>query len=185
VRQPPTDTGEELIREMLEEDYRLSNALVFIHSRLRETEWRLDPVRNVSRRKICLGKIVPRDVWEIWEEYLAGLVLGGRGDVARWELEQNRSGCFFLVEAGPAYLATQHGPLPVAESSESIIRWVKPRRWDQRFLADIRNPLLRKQVRRIFRLIRRFLHPHATPSRSGLAGTRLSCLLSAMVSRGM
>jgi len=177
------ETEDELVVEMLREDWRLTSALLFLSSKLKETEWRLVRNTNLARRKICLGKIVPGDVWEVWDEYLNGQPLGGHRDVLRWELEQQPSGCFFLVESGPAYLArsTHYDPQNL-DKPDPIIRWLRPRRWDQALLASIHNPRLRKIVRRFLRLFKYRTHL-CSETEMALRRKRFSCLLSAIITQ--
>ena len=176
------EVEDDLVMEMLNEDWRLTSALLFLSSKLKEAEWRLAAGSNLAHRKICLGKIVPGDVWEVWEEYLNGQELAGHSGVVRWELEQNVSGCFFLVECGPTYLARATFRPQHQDRQDSIIRWLHPRRWDQCLLASIRNPILRKLVRKLLRIVKGRSHTR-TASEMALRRKRFCCLLSAMINQ--
>lgn len=146
---------EDLLLELLEQDRELSKALTFLVKSLRNAEWHREKATGFAIRSIRLGYIVPREVWKVWAEYLSGLILADADNVARWELQQKEGGCFFLVERAPGYLVWTGGTKSDVQEADSVVRWVRPRRWEQRILARIPERHLRKACRRILRFFNR------------------------------
>ncbi len=146
---------EDLLLELLEQDRDLSNALIYLVNSLRGAPWLRESATGFAIRSIRLGYILPREIWKIWSEYLSGLTLPESYDIPRWELQQKEGGCFFLIERAPGYMIWTAPAKNENPEVDAIIRWVRPRRWEQRILACISERHLRKACRRILRFFKR------------------------------
>ncbi|MFZ4774262.1 MAG: hypothetical protein ACOYM3_02795 [Terrimicrobiaceae bacterium] len=150
---------DDLLLELLEQDRELSKALIFLVKTLRAAKWQRERATGFAIRSIRLGYIVPREIWKIWAEYLSGLSLAEGCDIARWELQQKEGGCFFLIERAPGYMVWTGNSKTEVQEADAVVRWVRPRRWEQRLLACISERHLRKACRRILRFFKRRYWP--------------------------